>query len=47
MFFPNYSYVDFLEDLKTLKHLTKKRMDMMYQIEEDLKQTRVYQTKRK
>ena len=44
--FPDYSFVDFLNDVKTLKHLTKKKMDMMYQVEDDLKQRRVFQIKK-
>ena len=44
--FPDYSFVDFIDDIKTLKHLTRKRMDMMYQIEEDLKQHRIFHIKK-
>jgi len=44
--FPDYSYVDFLENVKTLKHLTKRRMEMMFLIEDDLKQRKLLQLRK-
>lgn len=45
--YPNYNYIEYREDKRTLKFLVRKMMSMMYGIEEDLKSMRIMQAKKK
>lgn len=45
--YPNYNYIEYRNDKRTLKFLVRKMMSMMYGIEEDLKSMRIMQAKKK